>query len=127
MTNRPLKKEKLRNNEYYDTQEVFDKLYQQSLNDKTFKNLMPLIVNDNNIDLTFRNLKTNDGRNTPGTDGKTIVDYEKMDRVEFRELIKRKFENYFPKSIKRVEIPKSNGGTRPLGMSCMIARLSDIS
>lgn len=33
------KKQKLRNNEYYNLQNIFDKLYEDSKNNKKFKNL----------------------------------------------------------------------------------------
>ncbi len=123
MTNRTLKKQLLRNNEYYDIQEDFDKLYRLSKQNKSFNNLMPLIVDDRNIDLAFRNIKSNKGSNTIGTDDMTITNYEIMDKEKFRELIKSKFENYFPKTVRRVEIPKPNGDKRPLGIPCMIDRI----
>ena len=37
------KKNLLRNNEYYDFQEIQDNLYEQSKNNKKFKNLIELI------------------------------------------------------------------------------------
>ena len=40
------KKQKLRNNEYYNLQNIFDKLYEDSKNNKKFKNLyqfMPIL------------------------------------------------------------------------------------
>ena len=43
------KKTSLRNNEYYSAQEIFDKLYKESKANKKFKNLMQLIVSEENI------------------------------------------------------------------------------
>ena len=72
MTGRKLlKRQKLRNNEYYDMQSVFDELYENSLAKCEFKNLISIITAEENIRLAYRNLKKNAGSRTPGTDGKT--------------------------------------------------------
>lgn len=73
-----LKRQKLRNNEYYDMQSVFDILYEDSLARREFKNLIRIITTAENIKLAYRNLKKNAGSKTPGTDGKTIVDLTKI-------------------------------------------------
>ena len=67
-----LKRQTLRNIEYYGLQEIFDELYQKSLENRKFRNLMELILMEENIKLAYRNMKKNDGRTTPGVDGKTI-------------------------------------------------------
>lgn len=72
-----LKKSKLRHAEYYDFQEVQDKLYAESKNGKIFNKLVEVIIQPENIRLAYRNMKKNDGSHTPGTDGKTIADLEK--------------------------------------------------
>ena len=66
------KRQKLRNNEYYDFQRVQDDLYAKSQNGYNFKNLMDKIVSEANILLAYRNIKKNTGSHTPGVDGKTI-------------------------------------------------------
>ena len=43
------KKKKIRNNEYYDTQKMFDDLYQRSSNNCVFKNLIKFIISSENI------------------------------------------------------------------------------
>ena len=73
-----LKRQKLRNNEYYDMQSVFDELYENSLAKCEFKNLISIITTEENIRLAYRNLKKNAGSRTPGTDGKTIADLAEM-------------------------------------------------
>ena len=63
------KQQKLRNAEYYDMQDVMDKLYEESCKGKSFHNLMHLITSENNILLAFRNIKNNKGSTRhPGTD-----------------------------------------------------------
>lgn len=70
--NKALKRQKLRNNEYYDTQQIFDDLYQKSLKNANFTNLMQFVLLDENIKLAYRNIKKNKGSKTAGTDKKTI-------------------------------------------------------
>ncbi len=73
-----LKRQTLRNIEYYGLQEIFDELYQKSLENRKFRNLMELILMEENIKLAYRNMKKNDGSTTPGVDGKTIEHLAKM-------------------------------------------------
>lgn len=63
-TTKKPKKQKLRNAEYYDLQATFDKLYSESKNGKTFTEIMPIILSENNILLAYRNLKRNSGSRT---------------------------------------------------------------
>lgn len=113
----------LRNNEYYSMQDVFDNLYNKSNKGYNFTNLMQYITDENNIMLAYRSIKNNKGSTTAGTDKRDISYYEKMDRKELIKLIQRKFQNYTPKSVRRVEIPKPNGKTRPLGIPCVEDRI----
>lgn len=55
-------------------QKAFDELYQQSKNGNNFYKLLEIIGSEQNICLAYRNLKTNSGSKTAGTDGKTIED-----------------------------------------------------
>lgn len=73
--------------------------------------------------LAYRNIKNNTGSNTAGTDGLVLSDIDKMDENLFVQNIQKRFENYQPKSIRRVEIPKNGGGLRPLGIPCMHDRI----
>lgn len=50
-------KSKIRHSEYYNLTEIFDKLYQESSNNKKFYNLMDLITSNENILLAYRNIK----------------------------------------------------------------------
>lgn len=117
------KHKKLRHLEYYDLQAIYDELYAKSKNGVIFTHLMKLITDENNIKLAYRNIKRNSGSNTSGVDRLSIKDIESFDTEKYVEIIKRKFEWYKPKPVRRVEIPKPNGKTRPLGIPTIIDRL----
>lgn len=114
---------KLRNAEYYNFQKIQDELYQQSLNNKKFTKLMDKILMEENILLAYRNIKKNKGSQTAGTDNKTINDIAKWNTDNLIKHIRKKLEWYQPKSVRRVEIPKPNGKTRPLGIPTIIDRI----
>ena len=120
-----LKKQKLRNNEYYDMQNVFDELHAKSVEGKKFTDLMKIIMDENNILLAYRNIKNNEGSTTAGTDGRTIEHYKDWSEEKFIKHFQNKLQNYQPKSVRRVEIPKEYqpGKTRPLGIPCMDDRI----
>lgn len=56
-----LKKKKLRNNEYYDIQILFDNLYKRSKMNYNFNKIYDLIISKENILLAYRNIKSNKG------------------------------------------------------------------
>ena len=91
-------------------------LYQDSKNGKKFENLIDLIMSDDNIMLAYRNIKSNKGSQTPATDKKTIEDIDKLSQDWFLSRIKSEFQHYNPRMVRRKEIPKPNGKTRPLGI-----------
>lgn len=117
------KKQTLRNSEYYDMQSTFDELYAKSQNGQVFQNLMGIICSEENIQLAYRNIKRNGGSVTPGVDGITIRDIEQMPAEKYIRTVQKKLAWYKPKPVKRVEIPKPNGGIRPLGIPTMFDRL----
>lgn len=117
------KVKKLRNNEYYDIQTTLDKLYIDSKNGKKFDSLMDIIASPGNIRLAYRNIKRNTGSNTYGTDKRTIKDIESIPTDKYVEIVQRKLRHYQPKPVRRIEIPKPNGKTRPLGIPTIIDRL----
>lgn len=119
------KNQRLRNAEYYDMQDVFDKLHEDACENKSFHKLMDLITCENNILLAYRNIKNNRGSMTEGTDRRTIKYYKGWTEEQFVRYIQGKFANYHPKSVRRTEIPKVGqpDKTRPLGIPCMDDRI----
>jgi len=120
---KPKKKRKLRNAEYYDIQSVLDELYEKSKSDCKFVDLISIIASEENIKLAYRNIKKNKGSKTHGTDGKTIADLEKWQTDTLIKHIRKKLAFYQPQAVRRVEIPKANGKTRPLGIPTIMDRL----
>ena len=108
-TKRKAKRQKLRNSEYYDFQEIQDKLYADSKENKCFNNLVELIVSEQNIMLAYRNIKKNSGSSTAGTDGKTIKDIAKWQPERVIGYVRKRLSWYKPQTVRRVEIPKPNG------------------
>ena len=119
-----LKKDKLRYNEYYDMQHIYDELYAQSKNGNNFYKLLEIIGSEQNICLAYRNLKTNSGSKTAGTDGLTIDDIKHLCDEDLIMKVRSSLDNYQPKSVRRVFIPKSGSDKmRPLGIPCIWDRL----
>ena len=119
--------EYLRHAEYYDMQRIFDELYAKSQSGEVFDSLMDLILSRENILLGYRNIKSNTGSFTPGTDKLKISDIGKLAADEVtamvRKIVKGGKNGYTPRSVRRKEIPKPNGSTRPLGIPCIWDRL----
>lgn len=112
-----------RNAERYDAKETGYRLFEDSQNGKTFDRLMPLIVSEQNIILAYRNICKNSGSKTPGTDGKTIAAIQSLAIESVIKTVRNKLNYYQPKKVRRVEIPKDNGKTRPLGIPSIWDRL----
>lgn len=125
MTTGKMKKQKLRNNEYYDTQEMFDDLYYKAKNKNSYKfyKLMDLITSEENIELAYRNIKKNTGSKTSGANGHTIEDIARVTNGNIVRYIRNRLQNYQPHMVLRVEIPKDNGKTRPLGIPTIEDRI----
>ncbi len=68
--------------------------------------------------LAVRRVTENQGKRTPGVDGKTWNTPVKK-ATAIQTLTQR---GYQPQPLRRVYIPKSNGKKRPLGIPCMIDR-----
>ena len=88
---------------------------------------MDEILSEDNILLAYRNIKANGGSNTPGTDRLTIKDVARLTPQQViekvRYIVRGGNHGYRPKAVRRKEIPKPNGKTRPLGIPCIWDRL----
>ena len=118
-----LKKTILRYNEYYQMQTIFDNLYKQSQQGSAFHHLYEIITSQENILLAYRSIKRNDGSKTSGTNRHNIHYWEKQNVEDYISYMQDRLENFQPMPIRRVEIPKSNGKKRPLGIPCIEDRL----
>jgi len=110
------KNQSLRNNEYYGIQSKFDQLYQKSQSGENFNSLMSMIESKENIMLAYRNIKSNKGSMTPAVDKQTIKDIEKLSQDQLLMRMRKEFKHYQPRIVRRKDIPKPNGKTRPLGI-----------
>lgn len=113
----------LRHNEYYDMQDILDNLYAESKNNRQFKNLIDLILDERNILLAYRNIKKNKGSNTPGVNGRTIESINKWETDKIVKYVRNRINNFQPMKVKFKEIPKPNGGVRPLGIPTIEDRI----
>lgn len=128
-TDKLLCMDNLRHAEYYGMMKIFDELYDRSKKGEKFTNLMSIILMRENILLAYRNIKTNIGSQTAGTDKLTIRDIERLtadevvDKVRF--ILTKSKHGYRPKPVRRKEIPKPYDPTktRPLGIPCIWDRL----
>lgn len=73
--------------------------------------------------MAYRNIKKNAGSNTCGVDELTIKNIKMLTEREYVDIVRKKMLWYKPKAVRRVEIPKPNGNTRPLGIPAIWDRL----
>ncbi len=84
--------------------------------------LMEEVCDRRNLEIAWKRVRGNKG--SPGVDGLTIdetVDYLREHWPTIREQLLDG--SYSPQPVKRVEIPKPDGGVRKLGVPCVIDRL----
>lgn len=86
--------------------------------------LIDKIICEKNIAIAISNLKKNKGSKTPGIDGNTILDIiENKEQIIQKIKVELSMGLYKPSLIKRIEIPKENGKTRPLGIPTIYDRV----
>lgn len=111
-------------NTEHELKQLLDEMYALSKEgDEPFYNLIDLMLNEQTIITAIHNIKSNKGSKTAGIDGNTIDYYLNMPYKELISLVNVHLKNYSPLPIKRKNIPKANGKTRPLGIPTMIDRI----
>ena len=85
--------------------------------------LLDSVLSDYNLDKAIKQVVKNKGTN--GVDKMSTQDLRNIMSTEFRETLKSEIRNrkYKPKPVRRVEIPKSDGGVRLLGIPTVIDRM----
>ena len=103
--------------------QTFDNLYERATQNQNFNNLINIITSTNNILLAYRELKTKLGSKFPGCDGVTIKDLEGLSNDEFLYEVRKRFNHYRPKKVKRKVRHKPNGDKRPIGIPSIWDRI----
>ena len=93
VTSKQLSVDSIRHAEYYGMQETFDTLYARSKNGDVFDDLMNIVLSRENILLAYRNMKSNTGSRTAGTDKLNIFDISRLtaDEVVDVNSVKKSF------------------------------------
>ena len=86
------------------------------------ENLLERILDRNNLNQAYLKVKKNGG--SAGIDGMTVEEMLPYLKIHSEELLDAlRSERYKPKAVKRVEIPKPDGGKRMLGVPTVIDRM----
>lgn len=89
--------------------------------DSAEPDLLEKILDRDNLNRAYKRVKANKG--APGVDGMTIDETLTYLREHNHEIVDRiKAGHYTPKPVRRVEIPKPDGGVRKLGIPTVIDR-----
>src|SRR5947207_6353631 len=84
--------------------------------------LMEEVCNRENLARAWKRVRQNKG--SPGVDGMTIKNARDYLREHWPSIRSQLLEGtYQPQPVKRVEIPKPDGGVRKLGVPCVVDRL----
>src|ERR1700760_825893 len=84
--------------------------------------LMEEVCDRGNLARAWKRVRQNKG--SPGVDGMTIDDTKDYLREHWPSIRSQLLEGtYQPRPVKRVEIPKPDGGVRKLGVPCVVDRL----
>ena len=86
------------------------------------EHLMEEVCDGENLQSAWKRVRRNQG--SPGVDGMTIDDAKDYLREHWPSIRSQLLDGtYQPQPVKRVEIPKPDGGVRKLGVPCVVDRL----
>ena len=84
--------------------------------------LLERILSTENVGMAWKRVKANKG--APGVDNVYIGQFPDQFRPQWKEIRKSILAGtYQPSPVRRVDIPKATGGTRSLGIPCVLDRL----
>jgi RNA-directed DNA polymerase len=84
--------------------------------------LLEQILSGDNVLKAWKRVKANKGK--PGVDRMSVEEFPEFAQTHWRSIRDSLFSGmYQPLPVKRVEIPKATGGTRPLGIPTVIDRV----
>ena len=90
--------------------------------DSAEPDILGKILNKDNLNRAYKRVKANKG--APGVDGMTIEEAFQWLKEHNHELTERiRKGHYTPSPVRRVEIPKADGGVRKLGIPTVIDRI----
>ena len=105
---------------YAGVRRSFNRIWKER--DSAQPELLERILDKDNLNRAYKRVKANKG--APGIDGMTIEEALPYLREHQSELIgKIKRGKYTPSPVRRVEIPKPDGGVRKLGIPTVIDRI----
>ena len=80
------------------------------------------MLRDRKLTEAWKQVKANKG--SGGMDGETIADFDKKSEERIHEILEKlKTKTYTPSPVRRMYIPKKNGGKRPLGIPVIEDRI----
>lgn len=83
----------------------------------------PFAIQKREVWEAFKKVKANHG--AAGVDGQSIEEFEAKLSANLYKLWNRMSSgSYMPSPVRRVEIPKAGGGTRPLGIPTVVDRIA---
>ncbi len=91
----------------------------------TIATAKPLSISKRQVWEAYKLVKSNQG--AAGVDGQTLTEFDEDATNNLYKLWNRMASgSYMPPAVKRVEIPKANGGTRPLGIPTVSDRIAQM-
>lgn len=102
---------------------TLDGLYQGSKNNEPQFGLIEIMKSRETIITAIHNIKANRGSKTVGIDEKDINAYLQMNESKLLKTVRNCLDNYFPRPVRRVYVPKRDGKKRPLGIPTILDRI----